>query len=161
MQGQDELTPADRELESALGGLRPAGAGIDRGELMFRLGRASARRRSVWWQGLAGALAAALVASLIARPAPREVERIVHVPIVQPAEPGQTHSPVLVATASAMPEDAYLNVRRRVLEMGLDALPAVANGLHEPAAALRPAVREAQIITWRDLLPFGTQGEIR
>lgn len=162
MQGQDELTPADRELESALGGLRPVGAGMDRGELMFRLGQASVRRRGRIWQGLAAVLAACLALSLIVRPAPREVERIVHVPIVQPDEPGEMHSPVLIArTASALPKDAYLKVRRRVLDRGLDALPAVANGLHEPASAFRPAFREMQKITWFDLLPFGARGEIR
>ena len=161
MPNQDELTPADRELESALGCLRPAGAGMDRGELMFRLGQASVRRRGRIWQGLAAVLVACLAISLIARPAPREVERIVRVPVVQPVEAGETLSPVLVATASALPDNAYLKVRRRVLDRGLDALPAVANGLHEPAAALRPLARETQIIKWRDLLPFGPRGDIR
>jgi hypothetical protein len=62
-----ELTPADRELEAALGSLTPAGTGIDRDGLMFDLGRSSGGRQLRIWQGASG-LMMAVLAMLIAFP---------------------------------------------------------------------------------------------
>lgn len=63
MQNTDGLTPMDRELEAALGGLRIAPGAISRDGVMFDAGRASARRRSRLWQGSSAVLALLLPAS--------------------------------------------------------------------------------------------------
>ena len=67
---EERLTPPERELEAALGGLSPAPPTLDRDRLMFRAGQASMRRRTRGWQGLAAALALTTTVSIVLRPAP-------------------------------------------------------------------------------------------
>ena len=59
MQEPTPLTPAELELEAALGSLRPAPPGIDRDRLMFSAGRASVRNPVRRWPAASAALAAA------------------------------------------------------------------------------------------------------
>lgn len=62
------LTPGERELEWALGSLRPeAPAGVDRSRALFNAGVAVGRQRARAWQGATGVMAAALLALLIIR----------------------------------------------------------------------------------------------
>ncbi len=70
---EEQLTPPERELEAALGGLTPALPTLDRDRLMFRAGQASMRRRTRGWQGLAAALALTTTVSIVLRPAPSAV----------------------------------------------------------------------------------------
>ena len=123
MQDENGLTPAERDLESALGGLRPVAASIDRDQLMFRAGRASMQRRGRAWQSAAAVLAVGLCLSLAFRPAGRRVVPVAGVPV----EP----SPTVVGPELAwLPADmawaqqgSYIRVRDDVMEHGLDALP--------------------------------------
>lgn len=68
MQNQEGLTPAERELETVLAGLKPHVAAMNRDRLMFQAGRASARQGQRLWQGLACSLAIILLASILVRP---------------------------------------------------------------------------------------------
>lgn len=125
MHENDHLTPAETELERALGRLTPADPGLDRDRLMFLAGQAAGRRERRRWQaaviGLAAALAFAMgLASW----------RTDHLPAT-PSVPG---GPAIVHQTSSAEEDpssavppgmAYLRLRDAVLDEGLDALPAV------------------------------------
>jgi len=130
MSDEGTLTPTERQLEAALGALAPAASGIDRDALMFRAGRASARRGMYGWRAGTLVLAAALTCSLVTRPRPgaqpRVVERVVRVEVEKPA-PSPPRAPVV---GQALPfglrwagNARYLKLRNEVLERGLSALP--------------------------------------
>lgn len=123
---EGNLTPAQEELASALGRLRPAPAGLNRDEVMFRAGWASARRRDRRWgaalAGLTIFLGAAAVLSHFRTPQERVVERIVYRPAdarPQPPAPLLAEAPLPTAAGDA----DYWKLRQEVLEKGLDALP--------------------------------------
>ncbi len=127
MSDERYLTSAESELESALRGLRPAGASIERDQFMFRAGQASATRRGRLWQGATAALAIALAASFLVRPSPKEVERIVYVPQQPPSSTDRRPANVepFNSRGSLTPFDgSYLRLRNAVLAHGLDALSA-------------------------------------
>ena len=129
MSDEGRLNAAERELEAALGALRPSPPAIDRDRLMFEAGRRSiAVRRPVAWQVLSGALAAALLLSLSLHRAPREVERVVYVttPAVERASDVRTS---VAADAGRRPTEgpekaSYFILRGRLLEGGSDAIEA-------------------------------------
>ncbi len=123
MRNEEELTPADRELEEALGSLRPQRPAIDRDALMFRAGRVSAGRRGIFWQAASVALAACLAVSLARGPEVREVERIVRVPVAWVG----TSSTTLAQLPDAPADGGYIRIRDIVLREGLDALPVSAS----------------------------------
>jgi hypothetical protein len=114
----DELTP----FETALTGLTPRVAGLDRERLLFLAGRAAAlgelaprRTRLVRWGWPAAfaamtAVAASLTAMICMRPAANDA--------IAGAEPPSAVSP-LVATAQEAP--SYVHLRDEILERGFDA----------------------------------------
>ena len=147
--------PNDAELmaiESALGGLIPVSAGLDRDRLMFQAGVLSRSRsgRAGWvWPSVAAVLSLAVACEsvfLAWRPAPRVVERIVvvHEPVApSPAEPPRDRAapllaPVVISSQDVESPDAipealayltatrnsdYLRLQDMVLRFGLDAFP--------------------------------------
>lgn len=129
MQNTDGLTPMDRELEAALGGLRVAPATISRDRVLFDAGRASARRRSRLWQGSSCVLALLLLVSVVSRPTPTTAPQR---PAETVAQQQVDISPAALSAASTQAIDAehvrafrrYLRMRQAVLERGVDALPA-------------------------------------
>jgi len=143
------MTPAERELEAAMMMIRPARPAIDRDRLMFQAGRASERRSMMPWQVSTVLLALAMTASLVFRPAPRTSERVVYAP--PDAVAPMTGEPLAVAsrvdTAGGVPDrNSYLMVRRGVLKIGPDALPAPSAGAaseEEPTYGLRRMIRPA------------------
>ena len=62
---EHKLTPAERELEEALGKLAPAAVSINRDDLMFEMGQASSKGRMRVWQGATGMMAAALLTFIL------------------------------------------------------------------------------------------------
>lgn len=116
------------DVEAALASLRPVGS-LDRDRLMFRAGQLSARRRSLAWPAATLAMAmvaVALSAVLLGRPGATPSERIVYVPV---RETRYVREPAVAGTvkvpAAPWPDAArYLELRRRVLSEGMDALPA-------------------------------------
>jgi len=130
MPDEEALTPAEQELEAALGTLQPTAPGIDRDRLLFRAGRASGRPAARRWQVATAVLAACLAVSLQVRPEPAETIRIVRVPReqlprIQPAPSGRP--PAVVAEGPRVsPADPYARLCEEVVRRGLDALPMAA-----------------------------------
>jgi len=125
MQDPDPLTPADRELAVALGGLKPAATAIDRDRMMFRAGQATAKQGRRGWQGLTAGLVLMLGVSILTRPTPSRVERIVYVAQESPAPVHRaTWSPPGRRYDRPDIQANYLKLRDDVLKRGLDALQA-------------------------------------
>lgn len=114
MRDEMNINPADRELESALRGLKPVASAVDPIGCAFDAGRASMRRQNRTWQGACAALLVCVgaLATLRTGQAPQ-----------QPSDPGV----YAAATPTASP-DSYLLVRNRVLQDGLGALPSLPAG---------------------------------
>ena len=120
MHKEEGLTPAEQELESALGQLKPAANTLSRDGLMFNAGRAVAGGKKPW-QMLSGALMVLLLCSMLIRSdiyGPREPSPG-HDPEQFPM--AQTmHRPVLTESAGTL---AYPRLRLNIVRHGLDALP--------------------------------------
>ena len=135
MQDHERLTAAEQELERALAGLAPAAPPVDRDRLMFQAGRAAGRRGRWLWRGASAAAAVVLAVSLIVRPEPRQVERIVFVP-VESAGAVSVADPDPEAARDRWAEHArYAAIRNEILAKGPGALPAPP---HAAAATQRP-----------------------
>jgi len=120
MQNQEDLSPAEKALASALGQVRPTANRLNRDELMFNAGRAAAGGRGPW-QMLSGVLTVLLLGSILTRPGLNESREL--------SSPGDTprlemaqvlHHPVQVESGGSM---EYVTLREKVIERGLDALP--------------------------------------
>ena len=122
MRNDNGMTPLERELEAALGGLAPARSNVSRDQVMFCAGRASIRRRNRLWQGLSSTLAALLLVSIVSRPRPASLaprpETIVH---NSPSPSSRPAATVDESRAEAFRQ--YVRTRRAVLDRGVDALP--------------------------------------
>ena len=120
MHKEEGLTPAEQELESVLGRLKPAANTLNRDELMFNAGRAAAGRKKPW-QMLSGTLMVMLLCSVLIRSdmhGPRESS---------PAgDPGQYRmAQAVYRTVQTKPSAslAYPTLRKNIVRHGLDALP--------------------------------------
>ena len=126
-------------VERALGSLKPAPSRINRDQLMFQAGQASAGRRSRVWPAASlvmALLAVTLGVLLLSRPAPEPRERIIYVTQVVPQrEPVKPPLEQAVAAAPekrlALGEMSYLRLRDKVLAQGVDALPSFSSGARE------------------------------
>ncbi|HEV7226141.1 MAG TPA: hypothetical protein VGN42_25765 [Pirellulales bacterium] len=150
-------TSDSASFEALLSSLVPRATGIDRDRLMFLAGQRERGQRGRWaWPAAFSAmtaLAASLLIALVARPGPQVVERIVRVPVEQPAavvdlQPAERDPPVLesgLAFSPARPDTAfgesYLHARDQVLAFGLDSWmssnPSAAASSSEPPASYR------------------------
>jgi len=146
---QDEMTPAERELEAAMRALRPAPAALDRDRLLFEagatIGRAGARRSALAWRAAAALVAVALGATWVWRGvagpgAGRAQERIVYVErpgsvAVDQADESSDDEPESAAErfaaaarsdpfgpSFARPGDGYLALRGAVAFRGVNAV---------------------------------------
>jgi hypothetical protein len=160
----ETLTPAERELEGALGALSPARPSLCREHVLFEAGRAAgdaaARRRLFAWRAAAAVLLAALGLAVAMRSDSKVIkrDRIVYLPA--PAAPdapasvaGQTgdeqteewaaterhlltsfHRPLLPAS-----DADYLTVRDAVLRWGVRVMPSPPAGAR-PSPAAEPTV---------------------
>jgi hypothetical protein len=122
------------ELEEALRRLRPAPAGTDRDELMFRAGQAAAGRRS-WLRlsatGLVAVLAALAGAEAMRLARPVSPERIAPIAAQEPVLRLVELSPLPAFGSEPTRAGAsadYVELRDRILAEGLDALPALRPG---------------------------------
>ena len=120
MHKEEGLTPAEQELESVLGQLKPAANTLSRDGLMFNAGRAAAGVRKPW-QMLSGVLMVLLLCSVLIR-------LDVHGPLESsPAgDPGQYRMAQAVfrsVQTEPSAQLAYPTLRRNIVRHGLDALP--------------------------------------
>jgi hypothetical protein len=118
MSHETSLTKEEQQMEVLLGQFQPMAAAQCRDKLMFRAGRASAghARR---WQGISGVFAVLLLCSLMIRTVPSKLEPKTVVPQLAST---QWQEPQEATALRPMHAQAYINVRHRVLEQGLDAL---------------------------------------
>jgi hypothetical protein len=120
MHKEEDLTPAERELECALGRLTPTANTLSRDGLMFNAGRAAAGKNRPW-QMFSGVLMVLLLCSVLIR-------FDVHEPLESsPAgEPRQyrmaqsVYRPVQTQSSAQL---AYPTLRKNIVQHGLDALP--------------------------------------
>src|SRR6185312_11241280 len=126
------------ELESVLRDLRPEREGLDRGVLMYRAGRASARG---WGWPLASlgtaTLAAVFGTLLLFRPTPAIVEHVVYLPTpeTEPERIVPSEKPLVGGSA----DDAwqrYVRMQEQVLNRGLDGLPQPPTSSHDEPATV-------------------------
>ena len=116
MSDQDELNPAERELEAALKSLTPRPARLDPVAAAYSAGQRSARREVRRWR-VATAAMAILGAGTWLLPVGQNLlaEKQVHVPVV-----------VAVSTEMRpVPEQSMVMLRKAVWEKGVDGLPPV------------------------------------
>lgn len=133
MRKEDELTPAEAEFEATLAGLQPAGASINRDQLMYQAGYKAGRRRNRFWQGATALLAVGLAASLA-------MQGLLHREqgSLQAHNPSPTPHQAVFAENDGLPEHTqdlyststsnYIALRNAVLEKGLAALPCPETG---------------------------------
>jgi hypothetical protein len=142
------LTPGERELEAALGGLSPVASGLTMEKVRVRALVDRERRRTRVWQAVAALLAVAAGAGFWARPAPRvvEVERVV----LRVREPAGDHRWVndeapVVSPKPAAGDYAYLRLRDQVLTNGVESLRASRGGAAAPREVELGAVRGTRV----------------
>ncbi len=123
MQEDLGLTSPERELETALRGLRPAGLAGSRDQVMFRAGYAKAIRARRVWQAASASLAILLAVSIAWRSGALKTHAVPH----QSVAVRHSHVPIKESTRQIPGtgrEAEALRLRRAVLERGMDALPA-------------------------------------
>ena len=130
MQNKEDLSPAEKALESALGQLKPAAGRLSRDELMFNAGRAMASGKGPW-QFLSGVLTVLLLGSVLIRPGSYEGPEL-----ADPIEPVRfevaqvVNPPAQVESGGSL---EYVTLRQKIVEQGLDSLPLRrATGSSEP-----------------------------
>ena len=124
MSHKTSLTKEESQVEALLGQLQPMVNTQTRDRLMFKAGRASAGHVHLW-QGVSGVFAMLLVCSLTIRMAPLKTAPPI---MTMEVASNQWHMPPEVSPPGPMNSQAYINVRCRVLEQGLDALPEARGG---------------------------------
>ena len=120
MYEEEGLTPAERELESVLGQLKPAANMLSRDELMFNAGIAAAGRKRPW-QMLSGVLTILLLGSVLVQVGSDGAGELSSPPITAQHEMAQTLNRSVQFESGGSLE--YVTLRRNVVERGLDALP--------------------------------------
>jgi hypothetical protein len=119
MYNEEKLNPAEQELESVLGQLKPIANTLNRDVLMFNAGRATAgKKRS--WQMLSGVLVVLLLCSIWIRPDLNEARNLSSGP--EPGEFQITQAMYQPAQAESPDSLAYPMLRQNIVRYGLDAL---------------------------------------
>ena len=127
MQEPTDLEPGDRELEAALGRLKPSPPRAPAHDLGYRLGLAAGRRRMRLWQAIASMAAAVAIMVALHQPEPRTV----YVNIPAPPTGAATAQSFAIAAYPDTSDDAtlpdsaapYFRLEAQVLRFGIDALP--------------------------------------
>jgi hypothetical protein len=116
MQNEERMTASERELETTLRQLQPLTSGIDPLAMAFAAGRRTRRRSLQAWRTAAAVLAVGFMAVSIRtfRAAPPTEDRALawHAPV-------ENRPAIRLADA----DSSYAQIRTRVLENGIAALP--------------------------------------
>ena len=123
MQDHDPMTPGEREMETAWRTLTPRASSLNRDRVMFQAGRASAGRQKRLWQAVSSGLAVLLLVVLTLPPGSPQPVRIPDnlIRVVQHAD---TSDDPQITRRQLQPFRDYVHTRGRLLEHGLDYLPA-------------------------------------
>jgi hypothetical protein len=128
---ENKLTPAERELEAALGRLRPVAPAINMQQIATLALVRRERTRTRMWQAAAAIFALAAGAAMILRPKPAVIERLVRTEATAPAVANYDVIKPLVQA-----DFAYLKLRKRVMSYGVDAISD-----QSTAATAQPPIR--------------------
>jgi hypothetical protein len=119
MYNEENLTPAERELESALGQLKPIANTLKRDVLMFNAGRATAGKK-LPWQMFSGGLIVLLLCSVLIHPDSNGVRSFSSGPEPGTFQMTQTlYQPVQSESRGSL---TYPILRENIVRYGLDAL---------------------------------------
>ncbi len=119
MYNEENLTPAEQELESVLGQLKPIANTLKRDALMFNAGRATAGKKRPW-QMLSGVLTVLLLCSVLVRPDLNGARSLSSGP--EPGEFQMTQTLYQPVQAESSGSLAYPMLRQNIVRYGLDAL---------------------------------------
>ena len=119
MYDKENLSPAEQELESALGQLKPIANTLNRDVLMFNAGRATVGKKRPW-QMLSGVLVVLLLCSVWIRPDLNGTRSLSSGP--EPGEFQITQAMYQPAQAESPDSLAYPMLRQNIVKYGLDAL---------------------------------------
>ena len=119
MYNEENLTPAEQELESALGQLKPIANMLNRDALMFNAGRATAGKKRPW-QMLSGVLTVLLLCSVLIHPDFNRARNLSSGP--KPGEFQWTQNLYQPVQAESSGSLAYPIMRQNIVRYGLDAL---------------------------------------
>ncbi|MBN1972169.1 MAG: hypothetical protein JW787_00915 [Sedimentisphaerales bacterium] len=138
MYKEENLTPAERALESALGQLKPVANALNRDEFMFNAGRASVGRK-LPWQMFSVALTVLLLCSFLFRPGMNETYNL---------PPGSKQNQFQIVQTQYQPAEAgypdsmsYPILRENVIKYGLDALQ-----FQENAGNQKPLINQKELL---------------
>ncbi len=111
---EDNLNPADRELEDALRSLTPTNARVDPIAAAFEAGAKSAQHKTRVWQSLAAVVTVALIGSWMIPPAHRSMpgNQFVQMPLSNPAR-----------VVPAMDAHSVMAMQEALRDRGIGALP--------------------------------------
>ncbi len=123
MQDHEQLTPGEKELEAAWRGLELAAPNLSRDNVMFQAGRASNRRQKRLWQAVSSSLAVLLLVLIVSQPTPPQPTTMPDNLAQDLQSAGTIDDPQLVLQ-QIQPFRDYVNTRARLLEYGLNYLPA-------------------------------------
>jgi len=128
MYKEENLTSAEKALESALGQLKPLANTMNRDVLMFNAGRASASRKHPW-QILSGALTILLLCSILIHPETNGVQSLSSSPAqIESVIAQLQHQPVQTDSSDLL---GYTILRDNILTNGLEALQ-LQSGIRDP-----------------------------
>ena len=119
MYNEENLNPAEQELESALGQLKPIANTLNRDVLIFNAGRATAGKKRPW-QMFSGVLVVLLLCSVWVRPDLNGTQSLSSVP--EPGEFQMTQALYQPVQAESRDSLAYPMLRQNIVRYGLDAL---------------------------------------
>ncbi|HUU17203.1 MAG TPA: hypothetical protein VMW72_08645 [Sedimentisphaerales bacterium] len=119
MYNEENLTPAEQELESVLGQLKPISNTLNRDVLMFNAGRATAGKK-LPWQMFSGVLIVLFICSVLIRPDLNGARSLSSVP--EPGEFQMTRASYQPVQAESPGSLAYPMLRENIVRFGLDAL---------------------------------------
>lgn len=119
MYNEENLTPAEQELESVLGQLKPIANTLNRDLLMFNAGRATAGKK-LPWQMFSGVLIVLFVCSVLIRPDSNGVQSLSSGP--EPGEFQMTQTLYQPVQSESRGSLSYPMLRENIVRYGLDAL---------------------------------------
>ena len=119
MYNEENLNPAEQELESALGQLKPIANTLNRDVLMFNAGRATAGKKRPW-QMLSSVLVVLLLCSVWVRPDLNGTQNLPSGPEPDEFQMAQaSYEPVQAESPDSL---VYPMLRQNIVRYGLDAL---------------------------------------
>lgn len=130
MQDHERLTPGEKELEVAWRDLRMTAPNLSRDTIMFQAGRASNRRQNRLWQAMSSGLLVLLLVSIVLRPGSTQPTMLPD-NLAQGVQRANTADDSQLVRQQLQPFRDYVHTRGRLLEDGLDYLPAARPALTE------------------------------